>query len=319
MKNLLVIILSIFLIFSCSDNEHQQVNLTSPKTAYSILTIIADQKGFFLEKGVDVKINWVNTGKIALDDLIGGNADVANIVETNVAFAGFLDPNLEVFGTIEKVYDAAIVARKDKGIGTPQELSGKKLGILLSTTSQVFADRFLTKHDIPKGSVEFVNLLPPAMQSAIVEGSGVDAISIWQPYVYNVQQALGDSSQVTFIDNEIFTGYMTISGKRSFAEDNPETITKLMSSYIEAEIFVRNNPSEAKQIVSNFLNLPITTLENIWDQYDLSVSFQNSLVIDIQKEGEWIINTVEAYKDRELPDYSKFFNDSYLKSARRNP
>lgn len=314
MKNIITLTLISLVIFSCKQ-EKTAVNLTSPKTAFSILTIVADQKSFFKEQGLDVKVNYVKTGKIALDDLLGGNADFANIVETNVAFAGFLNPNIQVYSNIEKVYDAGIVARKDKGINSPKDLKGKKIGVLLATTSQVFADRFLEKHRISKDSVELVNLLPPAMQSAIIEGSGVDAISIWQPYVYNIQKALGDSIQVTFNDTKIFTGYMTLAGKKEFAKKNPETTEKLIKAYIEAEEYVKNNEQDAKTLISSFLNIPITTLENIWNQYDLTVSLDQQLIDDTKAEGEWIIKTIKSHKGKILPEYSKYFNSTYLESV----
>lgn len=122
-----------------------KVNLTAPQTAYSIPTIIALEKDFFKENGLDVTVNYVKTGKIAMDDLLAGKADFSNIVETNIAFAGFNNAPITVLCNFEKVYDGVIVARRDKGITKPQDLKGKKLGIILATTSQVFADRFLEK------------------------------------------------------------------------------------------------------------------------------------------------------------------------------
>ncbi|QHI35778.1 Putative aliphatic sulfonates-binding protein [Kordia antarctica] len=317
MKKIIVITISCIILYSCKQKQ-KTVNLTSPKTAFSMLTIIADQKGFFKKQDIDVNINYVKTGKIALDDLLGGNADFANIVETNVAFAGFLNANIEVYCNIEKVYDAGIVARVDKGINTPKDLNGKKIGVLLATTSQVYADRFLEKHGISKDSVELVNLLPPAMQSAIIEGSGVDAISIWQPYIYNVQKALGNENQVTFNDTEIFTGYMTLSGNKKFANENPEITEKLIKAYIEAEEYVKNNEKEAKTLISSFLNLPLETLENIWKQYDLSISLDQKLIDDTKAEGEWIIKTIDSYKNKSLPNYSQFFNSTYLEKVSPN-
>jgi len=314
MKKLILIVCACAMLFACK-TEKPNVNLTTPKTAFSILTIIADQQGYFELEGLQVNINYVKTGKIALDDLLAGNADVANIVETNVAFAGFSNPNIQVFCNIEEVYDAGIVARKDKGILHPTDLKGKKLGVLLATTSQVFAHRFLEKHGIPKDSVQFVNLLPPAMQSAILEGSGVDAISIWQPYVYNAEQALGDDNSVTFNDTEIFTGYMTLAGKSDFAAENPETIKAMLKAYLAAEKFAMENPEEAKTIISEFLNLPMETLENIWSQYTLRISLEQSLIEDTRREGEWITQTIEEYGGRTLPDYTNYFNPIYLEAV----
>lgn len=304
-----------FLVCIGCNKRPEKIHLTTPKTAYSILTIIADEKGYFEDEGLDININYVKTGKIAMDDLLSGNADFSNVVETNVAFAGFLNADIEVLCSIEKVYDASIVARKDAGIYSPNDLKGKKIGVLLATTSQVFTDRFLAKHGIPKDSVELVNLLPPAMQSAIIEGSGVDAISIWQPYIYNVQNTLDSKNQITFSDKNIFTGYMTLTGNKNYIKNNPEVAKKMLKAYLRAEEFVKNNETEAMELVASFLNIPQKTVESIWSQYDISVGLDQQLIKDVKKEGKWIIETQKSHKNKSLPHYDDFFNKKILKSV----
>ena len=132
------------------------------------------------------------------------------------------------------------------------DLKNKKIGILLATTSQLFADRFLDKYGISRDSVEIVNLLPPAMQSAIIEGSGVDAISIWQPYVYNVEKALGDNA-VTFRDKNIYTGYMNLAVQNNLLKENPQLIDKLLRAYVKATVFLKQNKEESLNILSKVL------------------------------------------------------------------
>lgn len=291
--------------------EKIKVKLTCPNTAYSIPTIIAIEKGFFAENGLDVNVNYVKTGKIAMDDLVGGNANFANIVETNVAFAGFNNPDIQVVCNIEKVYDASIVARKDKKINSPKDLKGKKLGIMLATTSQVFADKFLDKYNIPKSTVQMVNLLPPAMQSAIIEGSGVDAISVWQPYVYNVQKALGNNA-ITFIEKDIYTGYMNLAGNKTFMQKHPEAVEGLLKGYIKAEQFLTANKEESIQILSKVLALDKPVLESIWDEYEFKISLEKELLAATTSEGKWIVESQKEFSGKVLPDYSKFFDSSYL-------
>ncbi len=311
--------LFLFLNIKCNNNGRKnakeinriKVSLTCPKTAYSIPTIIAIEKGFFIDNNLDVTVNYVKTGKVAMDDLVGGNANFANIVETNIAFAAYNNPDIEIICNIERVYDAAIVARKDKNIRSPKDLKGKKIGIMLATTSQVFAERFLNENKIPKNSVEIVNLLPPAMQSAIIEGTGVDAISVWQPYVYNVQKALGENA-VTFTGKEIFTGYMNLAGSKIFMEKNPEVVNGILKSYIKAEEFLKNNKEESISIISKVLALDKEVINSIWNQYEFAVSLNKELLDATTMEGDWIHKTQKEFADKQIPDYAKFFNPQYL-------
>lgn len=307
------VILIAFLVWQFwGHKESMVVNLTVPQTAYSIPTIIAIEKGFFKDEGLDVQVNYVKTGKIAMDDLLGGKANFANVVETNIVFAGFNSPQITVLANFEKVYDAAIVARKDKGITSPLDLRGKKIGVVLATTSQVFADRFLRNNGISSDQIEMVNLLPPAMQSGIIEGSGVDAISLWQPYVYNVQKALGDNA-VTFTDKTVFTGYMNLVGNNNFIKENPEVARKMLKAYLKAEDFLKNNKAESIAILTKILSMDTTTLESIWDEYEFHISLEKSLLDATKTESMWIINTQKDFAGKKMPDYSTLFDPSVLK------
>jgi NitT/TauT family transport system substrate-binding protein len=312
-----LLLLGAVLIWKFRDNtqpkEAVRVNLTVPQTAYSIPTIIAVEKGFFKENNLDVTVNYVKTGKIAMDDLLGGKANFANIVETNVAFAGFNNPNIKVLCNFEKVYDAAIVARKDKGIASETDLKGKKIGVMLATTSQVFAEWFLEKHGVSKNDVTMVNLLPAALQSGIIEGSGVDAISLWQPYIYNVQKALGENA-ITFKGNEIFTGYMNLAGNADFIAKNKDAVNGLLKGYIQAEEFIKTNKAESIEIIARVLSLDKTVVESIWDEYEFRISLSKELLDATIAEANWIITSQKDFEGKQLPDYSKYFDGSYLKT-----
>ncbi|HZW71876.1 MAG TPA: NrtA/SsuA/CpmA family ABC transporter substrate-binding protein [Hanamia sp.] len=331
MKNLLLnkpftlcVFFAFFLLPACKQSANQQsadsakeatatkINITVPQTAYSIPTIIAIEKGFFKENGLDVRVNYVKTGKIAMDDLLAGKADFSNIVETNVAFAGFNNARITILCNFEKVYDGVIVARRDKGITKPQDLKGKKLGIILATTSQVFADRFLEKHGIADADITTINLLPPALQSGIIEGSGVDAISLWQPFVYNVQKALGKNA-ITFADRQVFTGYMNLAGKNEFIKNNPDAVANLLKGYQKAEQFLATNKAESTGIIARVLNLNKTVVESIWDQYDFNLSMNKELLNATVTEGNWIIKTQKGFEGKKLPDYTRFFDSAYLR------
>ena len=317
-KNVVITICTTFLFASCNNsntNEEKKliaVRLSAPKTAYSIATIIAIEKGFFKKQGLDVKIEWTQNGKQSMDALLSGSVDFATVVETNLAFAGYLNPPISVIGCVQTIKDAAIIARKDKGINKFQDLRGKKIGVLQATTSEVFVHRMLEKNNIKPEEVVLVNLTPPAMQSAIVEGGNIQAISTWQPYVFNVVKLLKDNG-VIFEDSSVFVGYMNLVMNRGILPKMEGVPEQMLKAYIATEKFIQDSNDVAMNIVSRRLEMKLETIQAIWNKYRVFVELTSNTLKAIHDEGKWVKTTKKDFFAKQLPEYSKMIEPIYLK------
>ena len=62
--------------------------------------------------------------------------------------------------------DLAIVARNDRGIASPGDLKGKKMGVTLGTNADFFADAFLLAEGIDRKGVKIIDMKPDEMPAA---------------------------------------------------------------------------------------------------------------------------------------------------------
>lgn len=280
----------------------------------SMLPIIANKKGFFREVGLNVSAQYVQTGKIAMDAVISGDLDFGVVVETNLAFIKFqrgADP--EVIASIAEKYDDAIVARRDLGIQEPKDLQGKKLAILPGTTSQLFADRFIDFYKLNRQEIEFVNLSPPSIQASIINGQ-IPAGSIWQPFRYNVAREIGRNA-VQFTERQIYKSYVLIAVRPEFAKQRPQKILLFLKGLIKAEEFVRANPQEAIEILATEIGVDPKILAAVWEEYDLSVGLDVSLVEILAQEGAWIHKTQKGFENMQVPSYRDVLNFRFLEQV----
>ncbi len=307
-----------FLVFlyGCNNNQTKKsenkilVTWGGPKNI-SMLPIIAEKKGFFKEEGLNINTKYLQTGKIAMDALLSKDLDFAVMVETNVAFIKYQEgADIEVICSIEEKYDDAIVARKDKGIESPKDIEGKTVGILIGTTSHVFADRFVQFYDLDADKINFINLAPPAIQAGLLTGQ-IDAGSIWQPFRYNVEKELGDKV-VQFNEKDIYKAYGIISIRSQFGKENPEAVKKFISALIKAENFVKNNKPESIKILAAELDMDEMVLSSIWNEYILSVKLDQDLLTLIKEEGEWIHKSQKGFENKEIPSYNNVLNPTFL-------
>jgi len=279
-----------------------------------MLPIIADNKGYFKELGLDLHPNYVRTGKIAMDATVSGDLDFGVIVETNIAFVKFQEgANINVITKIIEKYDDAIVARRDRGINTPKDLEGQTLAILPGTTSQRFADLFIDFHKLDRNKISYVNLSPPGIQAAIMTDN-IAAGSIWQPYRYNVVEEIGEKA-IEFNNESIYKAYALVAVRKEFAEKNAEKIQRFLRALIKAEQFVRDNKDESIAILAKELNIEPKVLAAVWDDYDLSVRLDPALQEVLIDEGKWIQQTQKGFAEKSLPSYADVVDSSFLQAV----
>lgn len=284
--------------------EPAKLRLVVPRTAYSITSIVAKEFGFFKEEGLDVDLGYVQTGKQALDELLAGQCDFATVVQTNVAFAGFAGKDIRVLGSIEQVRDACIVARRDKGVHSLADLKGKRIGFIKATTSEVFLDRIMEQTAIADSSYTGVPLMPQALQSALVQGSSIEAASVWQPYAYTMVAAL-DTNAIVFKDTALYVGYMNLASTAKALTTRSEQGQALLRAYKKASDHILNHRQECISRVAKVLELDEAILSTIWDEYGFCIGCDSDLEKAITDEGQWIIRTQPGFESKPLPDYSK--------------
>lgn len=279
----------------------------------AMLPIIAQQKGFFKEAGLNVVPKYVQTGKIAMDATVSGDLDFGIIVDTNIAFVEFQKgANIQVVGSIMEKFDDAIVARRDKGINSPKDLEGKTIAVLDGTTSQRFADLFVDHYKLDRSTITFLNLSPPSIQAAVMNGDTV-AGSIWQPFRYNVQQEIGDKA-IQFKNDNIYRAYSLLAVRKELADKHPEQIKQFLKALLKAEEYARKNKDDTIGLLSKEINIAPKVLEAVWDDYILRVRLDNNLLKVFQDEGKWIQRTQKGFEKKSVPTYENILNPAFLNS-----
>ncbi len=277
----------------------------------SMLPIIADKKGFFKEEGLDVRPNYVQTGKIAMDAVVSGDLNFGVIVDVNIGFVKFQDgSDIKVVTGIAEKYDDAIVARRDQGIEKPEDIQGKTLATLPGTTSHRFADLFIDFYKLDRSKVNIVNLSPPSIQASILN-SQIAAGSVWQPFRYNIQQALGDKA-IQFNDRSIYKCNCLLAVRGDFAKNNAAQIRAFLKALIKAEQFVQNNKDEAIAILAKEIDIDPKVLAAVWDDYVLGVKLNLSLVQTFADTGAWVVRSQKGFEGKAVPSYQDVLDSRFL-------
>jgi len=292
----------------------EKITIAYPMSVYSGLFAVAYSKGFFKAEGLEVVPQPHEFGKIAVQSMLEGRADMAISGDTVAMFAIVSGEKINIIvQTLTSKRHVAIVARKDRGIKTPRDLEGKRIGVAMGTTGHFFLGSFLSVNRIRKEKIKVVNMRPGEMMDAFNKGT-VEAVSIWQPFVNQLKRGLGEK-HVVFYDERIYSDIACISASQEFLKKHPETVKKVLRALIRAEALVKENPDESRRLVSDFLKIDKTILDETWGTLYFGVTLDQSLLVSLEDQTRWAREN-KLTENRETPKYLDYIYFDGLQSVK---
>ena len=263
----------------------EKITLAAYAGETGALVYVAEEQGFFEENGLDVTIKGYGSGKAAADALIAGEADIATSAGFVFVSNSFNHTDLRVFGTVATAETKELVARKDKGITTIDDLMGKKIGVTKKSGGEFALGVFLVFNGLSYQDVELVDLRPSEMVGAISNGD-IDAAFTWDPNVHNIKEELGGDA-ISWPGGEDF--YFVLLTKEDWIKNNPAAAERFIKSVLEAEDYVRDNSEEAKEFVKNRFDYESDYIDYSWPKQEFAVILEQAMLITFEDQARWRI------------------------------
>ncbi len=287
MLTLALLFMFVLVISGCAPQEVKIV-LGESASPWSGMTIVAKEKGYFAEEGVNVKVMPFTSGKVAHETLIGEGIDMATSPDIPLIASTFIAPeNFKVVATIMRTNNGEKLLVLNEKIKEPKEIEGKKIAILHTSTSHYFATGFMEKNGIDASKVEFINLKPFEMSAALETGS-IDGYFAWEPFIYHGKKAFGEDATV-YEDKSIYPATMNLGVSTKLLQENPEEAEKVLRALVKAERFIKTNPEQAKQIIAVRLGFDIESFEALWSDYDYTLTLDTLLLETFAKQQQWAV------------------------------
>jgi len=276
----------------------EKITVASAEYLTGTLVYVAEDQGFFKKNGLEVTIKDYGSGKACADALMAGEADISTSADNVFVSNSFKHADLRVFGTVATAQVKELVARKDKGITTINDLIGKKIGVTKKSGAEFQLGVFLTFNRISQEDVELVDLKPPEMKGAISNGD-IDAVFVWDPYLYNIKIALGENA-ISWHGGKDF--YFVLLTKEDWLDKNPAGAERFMKSMLEAESYIKDNSEEAKEFARNRFDYESDYIDYSWPKQEFAVILEQAMLITFEDQARWRIK--QGLTDAtEVPDY----------------
>ena len=289
----------------------KRITVGASQTA--LLVWIAQERGYFREQGVDVEIRLFQSGLRAADAVIHGHADLSTTSETAFVSRSFDRPDLRILAIISASETSRLIARGDRAIRTPGDLTGKRIGVTLGSTGEYFLTRYLTLNGVAPTAATIVDMRPEDIVEHLTKGD-IDAGLTWEPFVRNAELALkGNLVALPEQFDQIY--YFTLVGTQSWLDENPAEARSILRAIIQAENFAAENPSEAKELIRKRFDMSTDHVDYLWPLHSLHVSLPQGLLFVLEQQAEWHIRK-KLTGAAKVPNYLGFVATDPLHDVR---
>jgi ABC-type nitrate/sulfonate/bicarbonate transport system substrate-binding protein len=296
-----------------ASKQHEKITLAVTPWPGSAPFYIAHEKGYFRDEGLDVTLHSYISGQLGLAAVLSGKADFATAGETPIARAALDGKPIAVLATVCEIHRAIlIIARKDRGISTADDLRGKNIGLAAGTTAEFFLHIYLTTSYIDPKDVRIVNIAPEKVVDALLNGE-VDAVSTWAPYTTVLRDKLGTNALV-LDEPGIYTMTWNIAATQDFVKNNSQRIRKFLRAILRANRFITEQPAETRVITSKNIGTDRPLFGREWKDYKFTVVLAQSLILNLEDQARWMIER-EAGSGQRPPNFMDFIYTDGLKAV----
>lgn len=279
----------------------------------SVFTEIAKEKGYFRQKGLNVKTIEYNAGPEQMAGLLQGDINFAVVSDFVGVDSIFKDDSLRIIAQVASRDLFRVIARKDKGVVNPSDLKGKRIGVTRRSAGEFYLSRFLIEQRIDLAEIHIVNLTPQEMMDQIATGK-IDALVTLDPTAYAIQKNLGDNALSWSAQGDEMSKGLAYTTD-SYIEAHPDTVRRFIAALVETEESIKENEEKVRQFVAKKYDYDEQYMEHYWPTFDFTVTLDQSLLLGIEEQARFLIDNKRTDKAK-VPNFLDFIYFDALQSVK---
>jgi sulfonate transport system substrate-binding protein len=241
---------------------HEPTEILVDWATYNPVSMVLKEKGLLEEEFAadGITIRWVQSAgsNKALEFLNAGAIDFGSTAGSAALVARINGNPIKSIYVYSRPEWTALVAGKDTGIGTIEDLAGKRVAVTRGTDPHIFLVRALQSVGLTEKDITPVLLQHADGKAALVRGD-VQAWAGLDPMMAAAEIADGAS---LFYRNKDANTWGILNVREEFLKDHPDLVQRVLERYEEARKHAIGNYDELKKTFISVTKLP----ENVVDK-----------------------------------------------------
>lgn len=287
---------------------------TIPDPQMSAAHVIAMEKGYYEEEGLDVNNNWVASAPDLAPMIASGDAKISlattyttlSWVESGIPVK-IAAPVVNIGGT------QCVVARPGLEIKSAKDLEGKKIGMVNGAEVQLAIMNMCDQFGVDKNSLQYVNLTLSDQLTALQKGD-IDLMACWEPWISHGVEAGGtllfSGSKSYLPENYGETVdwcnlYTCLTVTEDVYNNQADVVKKIIKALKKGTDFLNNNREEAIPILAKQYDLDEDLLKGIMEKNDYTMEVDDTFLNSTDGIADFALQQKVTSKKYELSDYMK--------------
>ncbi len=227
---------------------------------YYLPLTIAEQKGYFKDEGLNVKISDFAGGSQSLQAVVGGSADVVSGAFEHTINMQVKKQSLMAFVQMGHLPQISVGISKKllSTYKTPKDLKGLKIGVSApGSSTNILFNVFIAKYGLKPSDVSIIGVGTGAGGVAAMKNGQIDAISNIEPIMTKLEidgdiKIIADwrtkKDTIASFDAEIPAA--SLYAPVSYIKENPNTIQALTNAIVRADKWIAQaSAAEVEKVI----------------------------------------------------------------------
>jgi NitT/TauT family transport system substrate-binding protein len=281
--------------------ETNQVTVaTGSDIALTAVVVVALDKGYFKEEGLNVQWRMFGSGAEASQSLATGAIPLGIMAETPAISLRANGVPVVMLTSVSDLAEGEVLwVGSDLDVKKPEDLHGLRIAYRSGSTGDLQINQIARKYNLDLGKMQLVNLSPADAVTAYA-AKQIDGVVAWEPYLFAASQqrplTLLHTGRTSYFSTNhgakvtVAPAHGVLMAREEYVRKNPNATMAFMRAIVKAQSFIDGpqNRDDLVRLAANLMKQREDYIRASISRFELRVAIAPILESDLHTVGDFM-------------------------------